>query len=283
MKKKYAELEKFFEKQKGYKFVKKDDLLKKAENTKKKKEQCNKYHKILNMIKDESLILDNTINILKKKSSNYDQIIKKLEEKHGVTGFLSAKKELEKLSKQKEEVDMDKAKTLEEYSNLIMNLKKKIQETERLHAPTIEKRNKIKQEHTSLMQVYEQKKKNYLNHISDVKGKYDKTKEQLSSLEKDLKVTQDNYFQLNITLSITENMISRYEKENAYVNRSDRLNEKYKSFSEYYRSMMSSQESFIKDLRESSRNVKEIVEDNLRQAKWFSELKEMLAVKKSTI
>lgn len=83
---KYSDLEKKYENSKGYKFVKKDDLIQQAENVKKKKEIYNKYNKILDAYKGEILILDRTINILKSKASNYDEILKKLEEKQGVSG-----------------------------------------------------------------------------------------------------------------------------------------------------------------------------------------------------
>jgi len=66
--------------------VKKDDLIQQAENVKKKKEIYVKYNKILDSIKGEILILDRTINILKGKSTDYEGILKKLEEKNGVSG-----------------------------------------------------------------------------------------------------------------------------------------------------------------------------------------------------
>ena len=84
---KYADYEKKYESSKGYKFVKKDDLIQQAENVKKKKEIYVRYNKILDSIKGEILILDRTINILKVKSDDYAGILKRLEEKNGVTGI----------------------------------------------------------------------------------------------------------------------------------------------------------------------------------------------------
>lgn len=62
---KYNELNKKFEAQKGYKFVRKNDLIQQAENLKKKKEIYHKCQKVIDKIKGEALILDRTINILK--------------------------------------------------------------------------------------------------------------------------------------------------------------------------------------------------------------------------
>ena len=80
---KYNELNKKFESQKGYKFVRKNDLIQQAENLKKKKEIYHKCQKVIDKIKGEALILDRTINILKEKTPDGEDILKKYEEKNG--------------------------------------------------------------------------------------------------------------------------------------------------------------------------------------------------------
>ena len=45
------------------------------------------YNKILDSIKGEILIIDRTINILKTKSTDYEGILRRLEEKNGVSGI----------------------------------------------------------------------------------------------------------------------------------------------------------------------------------------------------
>ena len=68
---------------KGYKFVRKNDLIQQAENLKKKKELYHKCQKVTDKIKSEALILALTINILKEKTSDGEEILKKFEEKNG--------------------------------------------------------------------------------------------------------------------------------------------------------------------------------------------------------
>lgn len=85
--KKYADSEKKYESLKGYKFIKKDDLIQQAENVKKKKETYVMYNKILDSIKGEILIIDRTINIIKGKSTDYDGILRRLEERKGISGI----------------------------------------------------------------------------------------------------------------------------------------------------------------------------------------------------
>ena len=96
---KYNELNKKFEAQKGYKFVRKNDLIQQAENLKKKKEIYHKCQKVIDKIKGEALILDRTINILKEKTSDGEDILKKYEEKNGKI-LNQAKRELEQLAQE---------------------------------------------------------------------------------------------------------------------------------------------------------------------------------------
>ena len=64
------------------------------------------------------LILERTINILKEKTSDGEEILKKFEEKNGKI-LNQAKRELEQLATRKQEIDESKALILEEYSKSI--------------------------------------------------------------------------------------------------------------------------------------------------------------------
>ena len=156
---KYNELNKKFEAQKGYKFVRKNDLIQQAENLKKKKEIYNKCQRVIDRIKGEALILDRTINILKEKTSDGEEILKKFEEKNGKI-LNQAKRELEQLATRKQEIDESKALTLEEYSKLIQQLKKKIadQDKRNIIAPLAEERDKLKKEYEQILPNYEKKR-----------------------------------------------------------------------------------------------------------------------------
>ena len=159
---KYNELNKKFEAQKGYKFVRKNDLIQQAENLKKKKEIYNKCQRVIDRIKGEALILDRTINILKEKTSDGEEILKKFEEKNGKI-LNQAKRELEQLATRKQEIDESKALTLEEYSKLIQQLKKKIadQDKRNIIAPLAEERDKLKKEYEQILPNYEKKKERF--------------------------------------------------------------------------------------------------------------------------
>ena len=263
---KYADSEKKFETTKGFKFVRKDDLLQKADNMKKKKEVFVKFSKIFDGFTGEGLVLDKTIKTLKTKSDDYESILQKIEEKQGVSGYKNAKKDIEELSKQKNEIDQSKALTLEEYSKLILQFQQKIKDTQDKHAPQLDKLNKIKAEYETLLPSYNQKKNSYEMSISDFQNQYNKSKEEFSKLETDYKNSQNKYHSLHMNIKYNDEMVKRYEAENYYMTKPDRkLNNTHKSYSEYYKTFIGEQENYLKDLKEQQANIKTNYDDNLRQ------------------
>jgi len=262
---KYSDLEKKYEQTKGFKFVRKDDILQQAENVKKKKEIYVKYNKILDNLKGESLILDRTISLLKNKTPEGELILKKFEEKNG--GSLNAaKKELEELSRKKQEIDLNKALTLEEYSKLITQIRQKMQQSQMKHAPLIEEHEKCKKEFETLNSVCNQKKQIFDMSVADIQSNYNKVKDVYIKFESQFREAQNKYHQLNISLGIVDEMIKRSEAEISFTKKKDkRLNDKYKSYNDYYKAILNEQENFLRDLKEKQKKIKESYEDNTRQ------------------
>jgi hypothetical protein len=262
---KFTEIEKRFEQSKGFKYVRKDDIIQQAENVKKKKDVYVKLNKLLDIFKGETLILDRSVSILRSKTSEGDNIIRKIEEKQG--NFTNAaRKELEDLSRKKQEIDTNKAMTLEEYSKLIQQIRSKIQETHDKHSPLIDQHSKIKHEHEILTPVFNQKKQLYESSVADILNDYNRTKEDFNKQESMFRESQNKYHQLNITFKMSDQLIKRYESEGAFLTKKDKkLNDKYKSYTEYYKKIILEQDDFLKDLKEKQRRVKDSFEDSHRQ------------------
>jgi hypothetical protein len=267
---KYQDLDRKFEITKGYKFVRKDDILQQAENVKKKKEIYLNYNKTLDGIKGDSLILERTINLVKYKTEDGESIIKSIEEKNGISSLNIQRKELEELSRKKQEIDVSKALTLEEYSKLIQQVRQKIQETQEKHAPVIDEHAKIKAEYEKILPTFNKKKVSYENAISDEQNQYNKVKEQFDKLEVEFRNCQNKFHQMNVTSKITEEMIRRYEAESQYLAKPDKkLNDKFKSYSDYYKAITVEQEELVKNLKERQKQIKGTYEENLRQVIYF--------------
>ena len=282
---KYNELNKKFEAQKGYKFVRKNDLIQQAENLKKKKEIYHKCQKVIDKIKGEALILDRTINILKEKTSDGEDILKKYEEKNGKI-LNQAKRELEQLATRKQEIDESKALTLEEYAKLIQQLKKKIadQDKRNIIAPLAEERDKLKKEYEQILPNYEKKKRDFQNATADLRRNYDSIEAEYNESEKTFRECQNKYHQLNLSNIINEAMIKRCDDESQYMSKPDkRLKDNYKDYQSYYREIINQENNLIKDLREKQLKTKEAFEDNDRQSKMYSDMKALLLVKYESI
>ena len=282
---KYNELNKKFEAQKGYKFVRKNDLIQQAENLKKKKEIYHKCQKVIDKIKGEALILDRTINILKEKTPDGEEILKKYEEKNGKI-LNQAKRELEQLATRKQEIDESKALTLEEYAKLIQQLKKKIadQDKRNIIAPLAEERDKLKKEYEQILPNYEKKKRDFQNATADLRRNYDSIEAEYNESEKTFRECQNKYHQLNLSNIINEAMLKRCDDESQYMSKPDkRLKDNYKDYQSYYREIINQENNLIKELREKQLKTKEAFEDNDRQSKMYSDMKALLLVKYESI
>ena len=145
------------------------------------------------------------------------------------------------------EIDQSKATTLEEYSKLVLQLEKKIKDSEEKLKPQVDKLNKIKQEYETILQNYNQKKNSYEISINEFQNNYNKAKEEYQTLDVDYKSRQSQYHSLNITLKYTDDMVKRYEAENYYISKPDKkLNDKFKSYSEYYKAIINEQGTRVK-------------------------------------
>ena len=282
---KYNELNKKFESQKGYKFVRKNDLIQQAENLKKKKEIYHKCQKVIDKIKGEALILDRTINILKEKTPDGEDILKKYEEKNGKI-LNQAKRELEQLATRKQEIDESKALTLEEYSKLIQKLKKQIadQDKRNIIAPLAEERDKLKKEYEMILPNYEKKKRDFQNATADLRRNYDSIEAEYNESEKTFRECQNKYHQLNLSNLINAAMLKRCEDESQYMSKQDkRYRDDFKDYQSYYRELINQENALIKELREKQLKTKEAFEDNDRQTKMYSDMKALLTVKLESI
>lgn len=282
---KFKELNDKFESSKGYKFVRKDDLLQQAENLKKKKEKYQRCQKVIDKIKGEALIIDRTINILKGKTPDGEEILKQYEEKNGKI-INQAKRELEQLATKKQEIDESKALTLEEYSKLIQELQVKLKDNSKktILAPLADERDRLKKEYEAILPTYKKKKDVFLKETESLQKKYDVILDEFSKDEKVFRECQDKYHQLNLQMKINEDMLKRCDLENQYMTKSDkRYREDHKTLQDYYRAVIGAEEMLLKDLREKQQKTKEIYEDNERQVKFYYDLKEILKTKLQSV
>ena len=197
-----------------------------------------------------------------------------------------AKRELEQLATKKQEIDESKALTLEEYSKLINQMKKKIadQDKKNIIAPLVEERDKLKKECEQIMPNYEKKKRDFQNATADLRKNYEAVEAEYSETEKTFRECQNKYHQLNLSNVINEALLKRCNDESQYMSKPDkRLKENYKDYQSYYKEIINQENELIKELREKQLKTKEAFEDNDRQSKLYSDMKALLEVKYESI
>jgi len=193
---------------------------------------------------------------------------------------------LEQLATRKQEIDESKALTLEEYSKLIQQLKKKIadQDKRNIIAPLAEERDKLKKEYEQIYPNYEKKKRDFQSATSDLRESYEVVEKEYNESEKTFRECQDKYHQLNLSNIINEAMLKRCDDESQYMSKPDkRLKDNYKDYQSYYKEIINQENELIKELREKQLKTKEAFEDNDRQSKLYSDMKTLLTVKYQSI
>ena len=196
--------------------------------------------------------------------------------------YISGKNEKES----SEEIDESKALTLEEYSKLIQQLKKKIadQDKRNIIAPLAEERDKLKKEFEQISPIYEKKKRDFQSATSDLRESYEIVEKEYNETEKTFRECQDKYHQLNLSNIINEAMLKRCDDESQYMSKPDkRLKDNYKDYQSYYKEIINQENELIKELREKQLKTKEAFEDNDRQSKLYSDMKTLLTVKYQSI
>ena len=102
--------------------------------------------------------------------------------------------------------------------------------------------------------------------------------------KKTFRECQNKYHQLNLSNVINEAMLKRCDDESQYMSKPDkRLKDNYKDYQSYYREIINQENNLIKELREKQLKTKEAFEDNDRQSKMYSDMKNLLTIKYQSI
>jgi hypothetical protein len=174
------------------------------------------------------------------------------------------------LSKKKQDIDEDKAYTLEEYSKLCIQIKENIRENQMKYTPIINQHEGVKKEYDQIVPVYNQKKQIFDVAMTEIMKEHNKLKEEYSKYELEFKNAQNKYYQLQFQTKINDDMLKRYDSENTYLTKQDKsLNKEFKSYTDYYKIILSEQDKLIKDLKEQQKATKASSEDAAKQVIYF--------------
>jgi intraflagellar transport protein 81 len=109
-------------------------------------------------IKNESVVLSRTEQILRGRDKNLKDYIDKVEAKRGVSGFNETKNKMEEVSEKMSQVNEMKGKTLAEISMVVTNINQTLKERKNRLAPQIKELRTVRQRFQEFEQEYFEKK-----------------------------------------------------------------------------------------------------------------------------
>jgi intraflagellar transport protein 81 len=119
MERQLREKEDAYQKQKGGKYMKKDDFRQYAAQLRTKNTEFKKMKKTLDEVKSEVTVLDRTKQIIKEKAGDVEEVLYNLERQHGVAGYTKVEDDVQKVSELKEKLDNAKSHSMQELTALI--------------------------------------------------------------------------------------------------------------------------------------------------------------------
>ena len=108
-----------YAKQKGSKYMKRDDFRQYAANLRVKNTQYKTIVKQLDEVKSEVSVLFRTQTILKSRAENVDEFMADLEKKKGIVGYSKIDEQIQGVSEVKEQLDNAKSQSLQELTQLV--------------------------------------------------------------------------------------------------------------------------------------------------------------------
>lgn len=110
--KQLRDMEERYQREKGQKYIKKDDFRQYAANLRVKNNQFKVMKKTLDEIKSEVTVLDRTKQILTQKDADAKDMLRQIEKEKGITGYSEVEDNIQLVSENKEKFDNAKQQSM---------------------------------------------------------------------------------------------------------------------------------------------------------------------------
>ena len=230
-------------------------------------------------IKHELAVMMRTEEIVKQQNESTQNEIQRIERQKGVGGFREARKELEKISSTKADLDDIKGQTLEEISSLAKEIQTAIKSRQSELKPLVNKLQEQRKKKAAIESKYLQAKRRYQNAISEYDSVYLDLDEESKKLRNDIANYQTKYYttvQLQAGLERTMRRVREEEHANTTGNP---ISKQIKTYSDYFQKASQSLKKQARDLKEEKKNMGNQTEENQKQLEMFQSLRSLLQVK----
>ncbi|KAK2156371.1 hypothetical protein LSH36_215g03007 [Paralvinella palmiformis] len=229
-------------------------------------------------LRAETGVLSRTLEIIRLKDEQIDNKLNALEGREGVSGYRETQEALESVSAIKSELDQMKGRTLEDISQLVQQLTKKISEKKEALAPTIKELRILRTQGQEIDQVYNEKKMAYDNFQAGLESNRAKLEQEVKILRDEVSMQESRFHYLNAMYNICELQQTKISAEMKLYVSSDPY-EKKKSLREQYSRKLQEQENLGKGLREKQKYVRENQPANMQQMKMWRDLERLMECK----
>jgi intraflagellar transport protein 81 len=279
-----ADKEQEYVQTKGTKYMKRDDFKQYAASLRGKNQKYKKMKKELEQIRSELAVLSRTEQILKNKAEMTDDLMRKLEEQKGIAGYSKIQDDMEKVAKDRQEIDKMKEGSLQELTKVVQNIEAQLKEKKSKLAPQIKQLRSYRKKYEEKEGDYLKYKKSYENTLMSFEADKKNLQEDTNKLWKDYKEEETRYHSLNIQSRIYDALKKTVHAETQFLKTPDaRFSDDFKSLSEMYSAKLEQQDEMVKDLKKHQRYVKDNLENNSMQVKLFDSLAKILQVKKHAV
>ena len=158
-----ADKEAEYVKTKGTKYMKRDDFKQYAASLRGKNQKYKKMKKEIEDIRSELVILNRTEQILKNKVEVNEELIKKLEDAKGITGYTKIESEMENVARDRQKIDKLKDTSLQELTKIVQNIEAQLKEKKAKLAPQIKQLRSYRKKYEEKEGDYLKSKKAYEN------------------------------------------------------------------------------------------------------------------------
>lgn len=183
------------------------------------------------------------------------------------------------MSALKSEVDEMKGRTLDDMSEMVKKLNSLVSEKKSALAPVIKELRQLRQKCQELTQECDEKRTQYDSCAAGLESNRSKLEQEVRGLREECLQEESKYHYTNCMIKNLEVQLRRATDEmKAYV--SSDQQEKRKAIREQYTKNITEQENLGKKLREKQKAVRESHGPNMKQAKMWRDLEQLMECKK---
>jgi intraflagellar transport protein 81 len=263
----------------GPRYMRKEDFKVYAANLRAKTMVFKNLKQELSEIRQETVVLARTETLLKGRAGDWDEFLRRLEEKKGVSGYATVQSDIEKLSALKAQIDESKGKTLNEISKIVNDINSAIKEKKARLDPAIKQLRAMRQKVQDFEAIYLREKATYDNVAAGFEVETSTLEREADVMQEDALREEGRYHLLQTQVETAQALLDRARDEAAFERGETRYLRDFKTMKELLTSKLGQLEVQAKELRKRQKDMKENATVHAAQRTRFVDLKKLVQTK----